>query len=279
MLSVTSLAGFGVGGGGATTLLTALQNAGLTTNLQLCLDAGDAASYTSGQSWLDRSGGGYDFLLGATGGSEASDPTFTGTVGNPLNAYWSFDGGDYFTYDSANETWMQNLHKNNAAFSIVAFGVFIGNALSNAHICGTAGSVTTNTGIGWDLKGGGSNTLSFYANNGSGNALSITTDNVYSSSSIQMLGISINEASGAGGGFVYANGGYAQVSGANTFDATYSSPSAGSASFTMQIMAGGNALSPAQNNAKLHCFGVWSTALTKANMDSIWSRMRGRFSI
>ncbi len=85
---------------------------GLTTNLKLCLDAGDPASYSSGQKWLDRSGGGYDFHLGATSSSEASDPTFNGVAGRQSDAeYFSGDGGDYFTYDSNSETWMRDFHK------------------------------------------------------------------------------------------------------------------------------------------------------------------------
>ena len=53
----------------------------LNSNLVLCLDAGDANSYTSGQKWLDRSGNGYDFFLGTTDSVQASDPTFNGTPG------------------------------------------------------------------------------------------------------------------------------------------------------------------------------------------------------
>ena len=92
---------------------------GLTGGLKLVLDAGDVSSYSSGQSWLDLSGNGYDFYLGDTSSSESSDPTFNGTPGNlSTSEYFAFDGGDYFIYDSANETWMQNIHKDNAKFTI-----------------------------------------------------------------------------------------------------------------------------------------------------------------
>lgn len=95
---------------------------GLQSGLKLCLDAGDALSYTSGQSWLDRSGGGYDFFLGATSGSEASDPTFNGVAGAASSAeYFSFDGGDFFTYDTSNETWMEELHKDSAFVAMASW--------------------------------------------------------------------------------------------------------------------------------------------------------------
>ena len=47
---------------------------GLTTNLKLCLDAGDLASVASGSQtkWLYVSGGGYDFFRGTDGTSQAS---------------------------------------------------------------------------------------------------------------------------------------------------------------------------------------------------------------
>ena len=46
--------------------ITMLRRLGLTNGLKLCLDAGDANSYTSGEPWLDTSGNGYDFNRGTT---------------------------------------------------------------------------------------------------------------------------------------------------------------------------------------------------------------------
>ena len=77
----------------------------LTTNLKLCLDAGDINSYSgSGQKWLDRSGLGHDFFLGVDGSANTDDPTFNGSPGNASsNEYFSVDGGDFFRYDSTGE--------------------------------------------------------------------------------------------------------------------------------------------------------------------------------
>jgi hypothetical protein len=103
-------------------LYSTIVKLGLSSNLQLCLDAGDAESYDgTSQKWLDRSGGGYDFFRGTDGTSQASDPTFNGTAGNVSSSeYFSGDGADYFSYDSTIETWMQNLGKTGNSVTVFA---------------------------------------------------------------------------------------------------------------------------------------------------------------
>ena len=95
-------AGWGRAGGTPITLQQAITNASLTTNLNLCLDAGDIVSYPgTGTKWLDTSGNGYDFLLGSDGTTNA--PKFVGLPGE-INSYWQTSAAQYFTYDSVNET-------------------------------------------------------------------------------------------------------------------------------------------------------------------------------
>lgn len=102
-------------------MLYAVQRLGLTANLKLCLDAGAANSYASGQKWLDLSGNGYDFNRG-DGSTSSTFPTFNGTVGALSGSeFWGLDGGDFFTYDSANETWMNALHKDNQSWSLATW--------------------------------------------------------------------------------------------------------------------------------------------------------------
>lgn len=255
-----------------TTLMSALTTASLTTNLKLCLDAGDSASYTSGQSWLDRSGGAFDFFLGSDGSPGASDPTFAGTAGY-LGSYWLFNGSQYFTYDSPNETWMQ-IHLNNSVFTLIAFYYYLG---GNNRIAGTDAGSASNIGFTYDSGA----TQNFLVTNGvPGTSINVLgTSNAVSSIGWHMVGLSLNEATGAGGGFFYHNGGYDQSSGSDTFNSTYTSPSASNATYTMQLSALGNATSPTGASNKLACLAMWSIALTKANMDTIWTAMRGRFGI
>lgn len=252
--------------------MAVLTDASLTTNLKLCLDAGDSASYDPSvqtNKWLDRSGGGYDFFRGSGTGSDAADPTFTGIAG-ATGSYWAFDGGDYFTYDTTNEAWMQTIHKDNAIFSIVAF------YFPTVGVNGLIGNSAAVTGFQFINNSG----ISFQVDDAGGTTLSVSGDSSVSNNAYHMAGISLNEATGAGGGFLYLDGNYEQVSSSDTFNSTYSSPSISNASYTLQIAANGNAYIPVKASSRLAAVAVWQgTALTKANMDTIWAAMRGRFGI
>lgn len=251
------------------TLLQAVQSAGLTSNLQLCLDASDPASYTSGQSWLDRSGNGDDFFLGTTSGSDATDPTY---VAGGVASYFSGDGGDLFTYDTTNETWMQNIHKDNALWSAL-FGFY-----KTASTDSLSGTASTGLGkIGFKLQFT-SDKLTIDIENGGGSALVKQADSSSASSAWHIAGCSINEA-GGNVSFLYGDGGYLQVSSSNTFDAAYSGPSASSASFVMQLCALGNSTSPMANGSRIAFCAFWSSALTKANFDTLYASLRGRLSL
>ena len=249
-----------------TLLYDAIVAASLTTNLQLCLDAGDPASWPgSGLKWLDRSGNGYDFFLGTDGTTAA--PTFVGAAGN-RQSYWLFNAASYFTYDTTNETWMQNLHKNNAVFSCIEIGY------------STSGSPTLwgdsagTTGIRRDTY------RTMVVNNATATVNSKTGDTTDNENAWNLSGLSLTEATGAGGGFFYLNGAYNQVSASDTFDSTYSSPAAGNASHTFQIGATGNASTPSGIGSRISCVAIWGgTAISKANMDTLWASMRGRFGL
>ena len=255
-------------------LIAVLTNLSLLTNLEMVLDAGDVSSYSSGQSWLDRSGNGYDVFRGVDGGAATDDPTFNGTAGRlSSNEFWSFDGGDFFRYDSANETWMENLHKNNAAFTVVAW-MYVGtNPFSG--VCGNSSTVATMTGV-TVLRSG----KSFEVNKGGGGrALDVAADNLPPTDAWNFVGLSIDEAAGAGGSFFYLNGSYNQVSASDTFDGTYTSPSAAASSFIFEVSSVGNATSLMPSDGRLTEVAIWSAAKTKANLDDIFAQTRGRFGV
>lgn len=262
------------------TAIEAIQAAGLTSGLKLCLDTGDAASYTSGQSWLDRSGNGYDFFRGATGSAEGSDPTFNGTPGGlSLNEYFSMDGGDYFKYDSANEAWMNNLHKNNAKFSFMTFSRPTGAAGGGFFGTNRGSSATVGLFLYWNVT---VKTPIMYVSKGISGTPSMqkTGDTAISSDNWHCVGLTVDEAVGAGGGFMYLDGNYNQVSGSNTFDATYTSPSASNATDTLELCALGNAAGPFASGHRTAINLFWEgVVLTKAQMDSIFTILRSRFAI
>lgn len=84
------------------------------------LDATLSASYPgSGETWSNliaspADGSAQtdnDFYLGADGTADGANPTFNGSANDPA-AYWSFDGGDYFSLKTgANTTFINALHK------------------------------------------------------------------------------------------------------------------------------------------------------------------------
>lgn len=85
------------------------------------LDATQEASYPgSGTTWAnlvaapyDGIGSGqtaYDTVFG-NGSTTTTYPTFNGPAGDSA-AYFSFDGGDYFTFPVENTDFLKNLHKN-----------------------------------------------------------------------------------------------------------------------------------------------------------------------
>jgi hypothetical protein len=262
-----------IGGNSKRTLIQHIRGASLETNLKLCLDAGDADSYSgSGQVWDDTSGLDHDFNRGATTGSEASDPTFNGTAGGKSSSeYWSFDGGDFFTYEAANEAWMQNLHKDNAVFTIVAW-VYIANFNSDQPIWST---VATASHIGSRLYiNDTGNQPTWFVSNGSGTvALFSPGTDTFTAGTWNFVGLSLTEATGASGALWNVNGTAA------TDTSTYTSPSSSSAGNTATLGHNSSALF-FESGTRLAMLAMWEgTALTAAELDILFQRTRKRFGV
>jgi hypothetical protein len=248
---------------------------GLSSNLKLCLDAGDSASYTSGQSWLDLSGNGYDFFRGADGSATATDPTFNGSAGGlSASEYWSFDGGDYFTYDSANETWMQNLHKDNALFTIAFWFYWVdpttgsgiwGNTQANSNNIGMDIGTSTGFPICQLLVRKGSAPVAVAVNSHPG----ALVENAWN-----FVAFSVDEAAGADGSHGRTGGNFTLRNG------TMTSPSASNATYTTQIGAQGNAGILMKSGSRLAALMAWEgTSLSPAQTGAIFTATRGRFGV
>lgn len=261
------------------TLLEVLSSRGLLGSLKLCLDAADFLSYISGQSWLDRSGGGYDFFLGATSASAADDPTFNGVAGaRSSSEYFSVDGGDSFRYDSASETWMDAMHQDSGLVT-VAYWLYAPATLgSDMSVIGTTGGAAGTRGLQLESDGSGVPRLRIIG--GSVTRVDATATTAYGTSAWNFCALSYDEAAGAGGSFFYRNGAYNQVGGSDTFNGTNASPDAGAASQVMEVGALGNANTPLRNGSRIAAIAVWQGVdLTKAQLDNVWTDMRGRFGI
>jgi hypothetical protein len=250
-------------------LIDSITDEGLTSGLVLCLDAGDENSYDPGvqtAKWLDVSGNGYDFYRGSSVGGDGAEPTFNGSAGGKSgNEYFSFDGGDYFTYDSANEAWMNSLHSNTAQWSVFfAMRGAFSSPFGNNFIFGTTES-GTGCRFTWDDNG----------------ALYIT---VYPGSSSATLNFSGSTKFGqdyAIGYGVSINSGLSQclINGSTNTQATSLTGNASAADGTMRL---GGLPGPAQlagNGARMYYLAVWNgVVLTTTQLKAIWEGVRGRFT-
>lgn len=256
-------------------LLSIIQSASADTGLEFCLDAGSALSFTSGQKWLDLTGNGFDFFLGADGSSGSDDPTFTGTAGDLSSGeYFAFDGGDIFRYDAANETAFNDVHKDDATTTFL-IAVYMPDPLAAGAFFGT-GFGAVDVGFVFTYNGAA---IGYQVLNGSGSvALNTQFDDTPNAGGWNVVAVSVDEAGGAVS-FGYLNGSYNQVSASDTFNAAYTSPSSSSATDTLEIGARGDGNQKLPNGARIGAAAMWSRALSKAELDDIYTPLATRYGL
>jgi hypothetical protein len=259
-------------GGGPGVLLNAITGAGLTSNLELCLDATSALSYPGGDTWLDVSGHGMHFYRGSGSGSDSTDPTFNGSIGGSSSSdYFSTDGADYFSLVSgANPTWVENMHKAGAAFSLF-FVVYCPPSVTNIPLFSTEGGLAT---IGFGIDYFGDPTQRMYVENG---ASFVLVNN--QSSAINVGAWNIVQVSIAAG---VVNGSRILLNGTVliTFTATYTSPSASAATYPAKIFARGNVVSgTADSGTRLAQVAGWSSALSAVQSQALTNIVKPIYGI
>lgn len=266
----------------ASTFLSVLQANSLDTNLKLCLDANDANSYGgSGQTWLDVSGGGYDFTFGADTGSSTDDPSFVS--GSP--SYMSAEAGDYFEYDSANETWMENLHKDNATYACGIWFYQPDVETAGRILFGGTGAGGSQTGwyLGLEAQGGGAYNFFLGVYKGLAypdRALIVSSDTFTpTESGWNYLGHSLNEATGSGGGFFRHNTSYVKVSSSDTFDSTYNAPSSGAATNTFGVLGCSAGATNWSGVRTAGGFFIEGSTWTAANHDTFYNATKETFGL
>lgn len=251
---------------------------GLSASLKLALDAGDATSLPAASTkWIDLSGNGYDFFRGTTAASEATDPAINGSAGGLSSSeYLSFDGGDVLKYDTTNETWMNNIHKDGAKFWGV-MSLYGPAALGTiSGICGTNGNDVGLIGFRINLTAVG--TLQANVTNASGTAAATRTSSgsfPITAAAWNFIGWTWDEASDV----ISFN-----INGGRTDNSawTYTSPSASNASYTMNIGAQGNDTTSVELQSGIRlgfCAMGEGTALTGDELDSIFRATRGRYGV
>lgn len=246
-----------------------LYSLSLTTNLKLCLDAGDVNSFPSstGTKWLDVSGNGYDFFRGADGSASSDDPAFNGLVaGQSANEFFSFDGGDRFVYDTTSESWMDALHKDNAKFSMVGWFRLVNSVTT---IFGNSDAVPGVT-VGLEPA---TDTLSFIVYRPPAFPAFSETISINVPTGDVFVGVRVDEAANTWAAVV--NG--TAVTGASC---TYSSPSSAAAGGRMGIGDNGGGLSRAPSGTRVYAFAMYEqTALTTTQMISIYNASKAKFGL
>jgi hypothetical protein len=260
----------------AGSLYQAIQDLSLTGNLKLCIDAGDSGCYGgSGQTITDLSAEGSDLWLGATSSGEASDPTFNGSAGGlSASEYFSFDGGDWLTFKSK-PTWIDALHKTNGVWTVVA-GIYIPNLTGDSGIFGNNDTSWNRIGTSVAVTSGEKLRIDVTDGGGSPPAIQQASTAALDISAWNIVGVSVDEATGGTASFFNINGTE------ETFDGSYTSPSSAAASHTPEVMAtggGSGTNDPMESGGRLGFLGVWDTDLSQANVEALRALMRSRYSI
>lgn len=246
---------------------TMQQRLNLTGNLQIVLDAGDRTSYSgAGDTWTDLAPAATNFAR--TG---ASSPTFNGTAGNKsANEYFSFDSADWWTKSTANAAWIDNIHKDNAVFSLAAI-IHVPSFASTISVCGTSGG---GAGTGFHLLITTGGLLNLVALNAGVAVINVNSGAaVLTAGAWNYIGLALDESVGATGLDWNINGVTAQS------DSTFTAPAAGAASQTMQIGARGNGNLPLLANSRLGCIAMWSSKRTAGQLEQVRNAIRPRFGI
>lgn len=278
-LRVNQLTGFGAGRKiPGTPFHTSFVDLSLDTDLILCLDAGDAASYDTGvdsQIFFDVTSNNTDFHLGNDGTVEDDDPVFHGAIGGLSSSeFFTFDGsgGDaqFTTVSGATPANMQPFHKNNATLTLAGWLRLVPNSTTQSILQNRA---LFGEGLRWRLDN--ANEMRFgITNDSNASAFNVQADTTITNIDA-FLAVSIDEAAGGGGSFFYKDGAYDQVSASDTFDATYSAPSVDDTTGDVTI----GSASTIAANTRLYGLMVWDAALTKANLDAIYNATKGRFGL
>jgi hypothetical protein len=262
------------------TLYEAIQRLGITSGLKLCLDAGDISSYDgSSQTWTDRSGGSYSFYRGSGSGSDGADPTFNGTAGNQTSSeYFALDGGDYFTLNQANPSWVTAMHKTGATFTIaewvrpgtIGAGNYYGYLGDQ-----TSGSPTTGFVFGINAAdlGGATGALAAQINNASVSKWLKTSTALVTGSTWNFVAVSLDMGAGT---VVMQINGTQESTGSQAFTP---SPATGAAAATLQIGATGSGTYP-DTAERYGEVGIWQgTALSAAQLSALYEATRSKFGV
>ncbi|RWC87356.1 MAG: hypothetical protein EOS72_21710 [Mesorhizobium sp.] len=166
-----------------------IKDAGLSSVVQMCFDPGDKDSYPgNGQTVFDVSGNGYQLMFGASTAVATDDPGWAGTVdGQSASEMFTFDGGDFFQL-TANDSFVQSLHKVGATFTALIIAAGFSSGVSIALLNSKAGAVGANQ-VGSIIYKGSGNFLGAIVGGASAAAQEVGTVQTVPTTGMQMLAV------------------------------------------------------------------------------------------
>lgn len=251
-------------------LLQGVANAAQSANFELCLDAGALASYAGSGLWLDQSGQGNDFRLGSTTGADTTDPTFHGVAGaGSVNEYFSFDGGDYVEIASGvNPAFITNMHKAGGAFGLAEI-LYAPTGTTSLVLLSDENGVG---GVGIDLDFQ-STQFRMIVLNGAGFVFTTAVNGILPLDAWFSLQLSV--AVGVPNGLILSiNGAAVAVS-----TASYTSPSAGAATYPVRVGARGGGTAFTDNGVRCAAVGGWSRAPSAADHAALHAQIKTGFGL
>lgn len=273
------------GGAGDSTFLGDLVAAGIGgSNLELCLDMGALGTYSgSGQDINDLTANGVNFYRGADNTATTDDPTFNGTAGDLSSSeYFSFDGGDYFTKSSANNTFLNTLHQNNAKWAWAGW-IYFPASIGTTHVFSTVNNPSGREGVFVGTNSASKSTVE--AANASASSFSKVADaaNV-KALAWNFMATAIDEAGGAVSYFYLGNAtfgnGYDQAGASDQWDAAFSSPGTANGSI-LQLGTRRDTTGLFPSGTRLGMVAMWNggTLPTKAQFDTFYASSKTRWGL
>lgn len=256
-------------GGVAKGLFSMIQEAGLSTNCVLALDAGDISSYagSGAQQWTDLSGSGHHYNRGSTSGVDATDPTLAGTAGalDETN-YWStFAGSPPFSIVSGPTTFDDAWAQSGGKFTIAC--VLYLSSAGFRGICGntTGANPAGNGGLMVSTIGAGNASLRLTtATFASANI--ITSSANFTTNVVQFAAVSFDQ--GAGTCVLQLNSTQESTSGLTGNDS-------GAPPQNFQIANTGAGANQFSASDRMYAFAAWSgTALSTSQLTSLYNKLK-----
>lgn len=255
---------------GTADFISILDYLGLTSNLVLCLDAGDSNSYPgSGTKWLDVSGNSHDFdIMGSTG------PVFNGTAGDlSLNEYWLFDNNGYFQADEAPIAAIDSMHQAGGQFTMMAGVMAKSKGVLQVFAANCGGGLAPRPGVAWNhLYSGGQEKPQLQMSNDSSTQVGALADTGLTLD--VPIAIGLNYDMTTGDGFHWFNGSII-----NVFNDTNTSPSTSSAGSPFLIgckaNAGGGGRDFLTTGVRMYFFALWDGLISTTQMANVMNTMAG----